>query len=197
MTFSWTQPFNPEMTETTPTSVATPMMMPSSVRKLRSRFARIACSASRGRSSASITCARSRSGRAWRVALLLLLGLHGIVGLQLAQRLEGTDDQRLAALEPGHHLQRQLAQEPRLQRLEARLAVLQQEHPLLVLRGAGGGVARLLLAVADDERLDRHHQGLRAEAGQDVGLHGEAGLDAGRRVLDEHLHQELDRVLVG
>src|SRR5687768_17839190 len=108
MTFSWTQPFSPEMTETTPTSVATPMMMPSSVRKLRSRFARIAESASRGRSSVSITGACSRSGRAWRVALLLLLGLHGVVRFQLAQRLEGPDDQRLAALEAGDDLQREL-----------------------------------------------------------------------------------------
>src|SRR5688572_16583962 len=110
MTFSWTQPFRPEMTDTTPTSVATPMMMPSSVRKLRSRFARIAESASRGRSSASITCGGSGSGRAWRVALLLLLGLHRVVGLQLAQRLEGADDQRLAALEARHHLERELAE---------------------------------------------------------------------------------------
>src|SRR4029450_13434611 len=117
MTFSCTQPFSPEITDTTPTSVATPMMMPSSVRKLRNRFARIACSASRGRSSASITSGSSSSRRVLSVVLLLLLRLHGVVGLQLAQRLEGPDDQRLAALEPGHHLQRKLGQEARLQRL--------------------------------------------------------------------------------
>ncbi len=38
------------MTETTPTSVATPMMMPSSVRKLRRAWARMARKASRASS---------------------------------------------------------------------------------------------------------------------------------------------------
>src|SRR5688572_22988261 len=101
MTFSWTQPLSPEMTETTPTSVATPMMMPSRVRKLRRRLARSACTASRGRSSASMAMGGSLGLRVLLFVVFLgLLDLDGIVGLQGPQRFERSRDEGFAALQP-------------------------------------------------------------------------------------------------
>src|SRR5687768_13259298 len=166
MIFSCTQPLRPEITDTTPTSVATPMMMPSRVRKLRRRLARIACTASRGRSDVNIMT--RPGGRLLVVLLLLLLRLHRVARLQRAQRLEGPLDQGLAARKPGEDLQRQLAEQPGLDGLELRLAAVVQEHPFLVAGGTGRGVARLHLAVADDQGLDGDHERLGAEAGQDV-----------------------------
>src|SRR5262245_6775344 len=132
MTLSWTKAFRPAITETTPTRVDTPMMMPSRVRKLRRRWARIAWSASRN--SSPVTIATARCGR--RV-LPGLFELHGIPGLDLAQGTEGAVDHGLAALEAIHHLQVQLTQEPGLDRLEAGFVALHQEDALLVARLTG------------------------------------------------------------
>src|SRR4030095_7349316 len=96
--------------------------------------------------------------------LRLLLDLDGVARLQRPQRLERPRDEGLPALQARRHLQRELAQEARLDGLEAGLAALHQEYARLVARRVRGRLARLLLTVADHEGLDRDHQGLWAEA---------------------------------
>ena len=83
-------------------------------------------------------------------------------------------------------------------RLEARLAVLHQVDALLVARRRRSAASPGFLSRS---RTTSAWMGTTsacgAEAGEDVGLHGEPGLDVRRRVLDLHLHPELDRVLAG
>src|SRR4029079_1512958 len=187
MTRSFTKASSPEMTEITPTSVATPMTMPSRVSALRSPCARSARSDSRSSSPLGIS-ARAR----WAAALLGLLELDRVAVLQLAQRLEGSADDGLAALEARHHLHRELAQQSRLDGLEAGLAPLVQVDALLVARRAlGRGLARLARDLAHHQGLDGHHHRLAAEAGQHLGLGGQPGLHVRRRGPALDLHPRL------
>src|SRR5678815_5671433 len=130
MTRSSTNELRPEITATTPTSVDTPMMMPSRVRKLRSAWARMARSASRNSSPLDMSARRA-------ALRLRLLDLHQIARLDLAQSLEGTGDERLSALQTVEDLQRELAQETGLHFLESCLVALDQVHALFVARSSG------------------------------------------------------------
>src|ERR1700675_845752 len=113
--------FKPLMIETTETTVATPMMTPSSVRKDRSLLRRRACRA---------TAKTSRSGMSARGAgglraLLLLLDLHLVPLLQRPQRLEGAGHDLLAGRESVHDLDLQLAGQAELDRKELHFPVAQ------------------------------------------------------------------------
>ncbi len=81
---------SPEITETTPTSVATPMMMPSRVRKLRRAWARMAPQRPRGASSASVIVSSRRPRR--RVLFLGFSTRTASPGLERPQRLERAGD---------------------------------------------------------------------------------------------------------
>src|SRR5689334_14867769 len=111
------------------------MMIPRRVRKLRSGWLRIARRASARSSRGSMACPSRRSGRAARLVVLRLGEADGIVGLERPQGLERSGDERLAALEPGEYLDRELAGQAGLDRLEARLPVLHEIDALLLLRG--------------------------------------------------------------
>src|SRR5512143_2771542 len=138
------------------------MMIPTRVRKLRRVWARIARSASRPSSRRLI--ASARAGRS--AGLLCLLRLDRVAGLQAAQGTERPAHQRLATLEALDDLDRQLSEQPGLDRLESCLAVLDQVHALLVARGAGLALAACRTrGVAEHERLQGHHQRLAAESG--------------------------------
>src|SRR5947209_17947187 len=129
------------MTDTTPTKVATPMMMPRRVRKLRRGWERIARRASSRSSRGSMIWlfgAGGASGNPPPLPLLRLGGADGVVGLERAERLERPGDEPLAPLEPGEDLDRELAGEAGPDGLEARLAILQEVDPLLVARRPGG-----------------------------------------------------------
>src|SRR5258708_14495114 len=192
MTFSRTKAFKPLMTETTPTRVVTPMMMPRRVRTLLRAWARMARSASR------VSSRRSMSDRAPLLALLGFLQLNGVGRLEGAQGLEGPRDQGLASPQPLAHLHVEFAQQARLDRLKAGLAALHEVDAFLLAGGARlGGLPGLALDVADHEGLDGDDQGPGGEAGEDVRLHGEAGLDVGGRVLDLDLDLELDGLRLG
>src|SRR6266849_9856397 len=171
MTFSRTKAFRPLMTETTPTRVVTPMMMPRRVRTLLRACARMARSASRTSSR------RSMSARAPVLALLRLLQRDGVARLERAQGLEGPGDQGLAPPQPVAHLHVEFAQQAGLDRLETGLAVIHEIDAFLLAGGARlWSLTRFALNVADHEGLDGDDQGPGREAGEDVRLHGKAGL---------------------
>src|SRR5262245_51517571 len=112
--------------------------MPSKVRKLRSLWRRIAVNASANSSPRTMALRPLALARRPRLFLLLgVLDLDRSAGLDLAQRAERPGDQRLSALEPRFHLDRELADHAGRDRLEARLARLHQIDPLLVARRVG------------------------------------------------------------
>src|SRR5260370_8577656 len=169
------------------------MMMPSRVRKLRRVWARMARSASRPSSVKLMTSSARRD----RSALLRGLPLDRVRGLERAQRLEGAGHEGLAAREALRHLDGELPEQAGLDRLEAGLAVVHQVDALFFTpRTRSWGFAGLALGLAQDEGLERHHQGLGAEAGEDVRLDGEPRLDPLGRVLDLDLDLDLDGLVL-
>src|SRR5258706_14325735 len=176
MTLSWTYRLSPEITDATATTVVTAMMIPTRVRKLLSLCARIDSSEAR-RSSPRLTSAPRRR-------LLVRLGLtNEIARLQHAQLLERTGDQLLAFFETVRHLDGQLAEQSRGDRLEDGLPTLDQEDAFLLLgRGRGRRISRLSgLGIAHHQGLQGDGKNLRAEPREDVGLNREARLDPLRR----------------
>src|SRR5262249_24643123 len=119
-TLSRTYPFRPLMTETTDTTVATPMITPRRVKNERSLLRRSAWNAT-AKTSERGTSARGAGLR----ALLLLLDLDLVPFFQGPNRLEGAGDDLLPVGEPPRDLDLQLARQAELDRQEPRLPVLQ------------------------------------------------------------------------
>src|SRR5215208_563287 len=141
------------MMDTTETTVITPMITPSSVRKLRSLCVLSAAAAIRMVSKLPLL----------RPFLLLLFHLRSV--LDLAQRAERAGDDLLAFLQAGRDLDVRFAGEAGRHGYELHGAAVIDEHAFFILRLAAGD-ARLF---ADDERLQRNGNRLRARAGDDVG----------------------------
>src|SRR5450756_1381635 len=148
------------MTETTPTTVATPMMTPSNVRNARI-LCRVNAAEERRKSSTVFNEASSRRGRPGRLLLLVpflfLVNDDLVAFLDLAEDLEGPGHDVLADGRTFLDLDHELAGQPRLDLLELELAALDEIDPLFGVRPPGGGRGLLVLLrnVADDERLDR------------------------------------------
>src|SRR6202162_6292943 len=186
------------MTDTTPTTVATPMMTPRSVRN-----ARILCLVNadeeRRKSSTVLMSLPLRGGRRGRPLLLVpfLLLVHDdlVAFLDLAEDLEGPGHDVLPDGRAFLDFDHELAGQSRLDLLELELAALDEIDPLFGVRPSrrGRGLLVLLRHVADDERLDRDRGGALVAAGDDLGGDGEARADGRRRILDADLDLEVDR----
>src|SRR5262249_31836255 len=187
-TLSRTYPFRPLMTETTDTTVATPMITPRRVKNERSLLRRSAWNAT-AKTSERGTSARGAGLR----ALLLLLDLDLVPFFQGPNRLEGAGDDLLPVGEPPRDLDLQLARQAELDRQEPRLPVLQDVDARF---GLDASRRRLLPPgrVPHDARGGRDGERLRLGPGDDVRGDREARPDAlgGMEQLDPHL--EVDRV---
>src|SRR5262245_20537305 len=102
------------------------MMMPRRVRKLRSLCARMDSNEARSSSPRATSASGLRR-------LVRLRPADEIARLQHAQLLEGPGDERLPFLQAFGDLDGQLTEETGGDRLEDRLAPLDQEHALLLL----------------------------------------------------------------
>src|SRR5262249_40636181 len=133
-TLSRTYPLSPLITETTATTVMTPMITPRSVRNERSLLRRSAWNET-WKSSDKLTSALVR---ALSRAFLLFLFHHDLVAvLDRPQGLERTRHDFLAGGHTRFHLDRQLAGQSRRDAFELDLAVLQGVGPLFGLDLAG------------------------------------------------------------
>src|SRR5437764_14095049 len=157
--------FRPAMMETTEITVITPMMTPRSVRKLRSLLI-VSAPAAMRIVSMSLTARGLR-----RAVLRILLFLHLRAVFDLAQRAERSRHDLLSFGNAAHDLDRVVAGEAGLHRRELHRAVAMDEHAFFILR-LRAFAARFL---ADDERLNRNGQRLRARAGDDFRRSRESG----------------------
>src|SRR5512135_3222369 len=114
------------MTDTTPTTVATPMMTPSSVRNARILW-RVSAEEERRKSSTVLML----SGRSGSPLLLVAFLVHRdlVPLLDLSQDLERAGDDLLADGRPLLDLDHELAGQPGLDLLKLELAVLDQVDP--------------------------------------------------------------------
>src|SRR6266849_2991399 len=196
------------MIETTETTVATPMITPRRVRKLRSWLVVSAPAAMRivsmckdrpplTRASRTLSPHRGERdgvrGDALGLFPLLLLFFFLLFHLRpivdVAQRFERAGDDLLARAQTADNLDRALAGKSGLDRDECRRAVLVEEDPFLVL-SLSAAAPRFF---ANDQSLDRNGHHLGSRTGDDVGGGREAGPHVRRRILDRILHLEIHR----
>src|SRR5262245_11463042 len=116
--FVVTKAFRPLITETTATTVITPMMTPRSVSPDRSLCCPIAWSEVRNSSRASMPLGRARSAGLHRLLLLVAHRLDLVPFLERPQRLEGAADHGLAVLQAVFDLDVEIPCQPRLDRRE-------------------------------------------------------------------------------
>src|SRR5262245_7218701 len=189
--FVVTNSLSPLMTDTTATTVMTPITTPKSVSPERSLWL------PRARNEVAKSSRRPMAlGRAFRrprlEGLLLLLAhrLDPVPFLDGPERLEGAADDALAVLEAARDLDVQLAGEPGLDGHEVHLAAGPRVDARLGLHPPRG----VLLAVgrvAYHDRRQRDGRNLGLGPRDDVRGDREAGPDGGRRLEDLHLHLEV------
>src|SRR5258706_9967001 len=185
------------MTETTPTTVATPMMTPRSVRNARI-LCRVRADEERRNSSTVRMRISLRRGRSGRPLLLVSLFVHDdlVAFLDLAEDLERPGHDVLAHGRALLDLDHELAGEPRLHLLKLDLSALHEIDPFFGLGppGSGRGFLVLLRHVANDEGLDRDRGRAFVAPGYDLGRDGESRADRRGRILDPDLDLEVDRL---
>src|SRR6266404_8098015 len=184
------------MTDTTPTTVATPIMTARSVRNARI-LCRVRADEERRKSSTvrmRVSLRRGRSGPLLLVALFVHDDL--VAFLDLAEDLERPRHDVLAHGGALLDLDHELAGESRLHLLELDLPALDEIDPLFGLGPPGGrrGLLVLLRHVANDQGLDRDRGRALVAPGDDLGRDGESGADRRRRILDPDLDLEVDRL---
>src|SRR5215813_13657888 len=177
------------MTETTETTVATPMITPRSVRNERSLLRRSAWNATARTSERGTS---TRGGGRLR-ALLLVLDLHLVPFFQRPDRLERAGDDLLPVGEPPGDLDLELPRETELDRQELCLPVLQDIDARLGPDAAGRGLLPFR-RVADDDRGEGDRERLGLGARDDVGGDREAGADPLGRMEQLDPHLEVDGV---